>query len=800
MTTYKTGNPIGSAAAKDLFDNAQNFDKAVNELVTHWIDRLGVQRLTEYGRQQLFDQLIESIKEEGEDAISSVGWQEAGDWAVGLQLKNRNQIVLYNGSWYKFLGELPHTISGDSPENDGGIWSSTNTSGAWVNIGDATIRSSLIASDGFKLIGQADTIDIIRNTEPTNSNQSILLRRHNANTTLGGGEFFYDSTDTTTEDNDCTVVVTSGGARWKRKGVHDLIHAEWAGVLGVRETDDPQDDAFDNLIKAAAVGSPFGAGYPNKVIKGLQNDRIRLARRHYIRGGKYNINDTIGNTDTLRALRFGIDGAFVLDGQGGFFCVQMVNAYFNIVVDNSGVTLATTPTISEYALRLEALVISPDINVKASQYSGTGYYQLGKYGAATETAAVWSDLTNALPGATNLDHATFNIESCGRAFYWKSGGAGLGHIDSIWVQNCKSPSYFYDLQDFSFTTWEDYIPVVGADDTAAGVAWDQCGGHFGKLLTGPGGRPNHSIINGSVFDIGHLFTNQGNAQGITDPAYHTGIEIYNATVHAATAQGNHPNGRVAVVGGASVLHIGSLYATFTGQVISLGNSNLVSVTDKNQCTPKVVIDSFIGQRVNNSAYVNNAYKPPFYIDSTVSDGGSLTVNNARFENFNNGFTSQDNLYIFRCDSDASGALHINNGQFPNLAYPIYCKKPDNIGGFKNNKFGNSKIYFSDGSSTTYGGSASSSDKFISYFSGITLSGSSFTNNGITPILYSCRIKITTASDVSIFVNGREVFYANDAGTYSFSCTLQYRDTIYASGTTANAEISTQAISYARQIS
>lgn len=41
MTTYNTGNPIGSTDARDLYDNAQNFDTAVNTSNPVWVDRLG---------------------------------------------------------------------------------------------------------------------------------------------------------------------------------------------------------------------------------------------------------------------------------------------------------------------------------------------------------------------------------------------------------------------------------------------------------------------------------------------------------------------------------------------------------------------------------------------------------------------------------------------------------------------------------------------------------------------------------------------------------------------------------------
>lgn len=49
MTTYNTGNPLGSASPKDLYDNAENLDLAVNAIARQWIDRLGVARKTVEG-------------------------------------------------------------------------------------------------------------------------------------------------------------------------------------------------------------------------------------------------------------------------------------------------------------------------------------------------------------------------------------------------------------------------------------------------------------------------------------------------------------------------------------------------------------------------------------------------------------------------------------------------------------------------------------------------------------------------------------------------------------------------------
>lgn len=155
MSTYKTKNPLGSAAVKDLYDNAENVDKFVNDRTKEELeDRLGVLRKTWHGMEMIFSRFIDYITGRGEQAVAAIGWQELGNWAVGLAVDNRQQIVYYNGSWYKYLGELEHVIAGDSPENDGGVWSAANPTGKWSNIGDAALRSNL----GSEEEGLGDTL------------------------------------------------------------------------------------------------------------------------------------------------------------------------------------------------------------------------------------------------------------------------------------------------------------------------------------------------------------------------------------------------------------------------------------------------------------------------------------------------------------------------------------------------------------------------------------------------------------------------------------------------------------------
>lgn len=86
------------------------------------------------------------------DKIESLGYQQMGDYATGINITARDQIVFYDGSWYMYRGELPHVTTGATLPEDGGIWSDTNPNGSWVDVGDASLRSELENGDG-SLIG-----------------------------------------------------------------------------------------------------------------------------------------------------------------------------------------------------------------------------------------------------------------------------------------------------------------------------------------------------------------------------------------------------------------------------------------------------------------------------------------------------------------------------------------------------------------------------------------------------------------------------------------------------------------------
>jgi hypothetical protein len=62
MAKYNTGNPIGSADPRDLYDNAQNIDTSANDTTNvEWTDRLGNKRITLWGFERIADEAKTSV-------------------------------------------------------------------------------------------------------------------------------------------------------------------------------------------------------------------------------------------------------------------------------------------------------------------------------------------------------------------------------------------------------------------------------------------------------------------------------------------------------------------------------------------------------------------------------------------------------------------------------------------------------------------------------------------------------------------------------------------------------------------
>lgn len=144
MTKYATMNPLGSSSPYDLFDNAQNFDFAINSInAAIWQDRLGRGRQTWYG--------IESM---ARNSMRNYGYITKKSFEQGFTLDTPNTVLQLesNGEYYRWDGDWsqPKVVPpGSTPESAGGVGP-----GKWVGVGDASLRSDLKKPSGAGEVGE----------------------------------------------------------------------------------------------------------------------------------------------------------------------------------------------------------------------------------------------------------------------------------------------------------------------------------------------------------------------------------------------------------------------------------------------------------------------------------------------------------------------------------------------------------------------------------------------------------------------------------------------------------------------
>lgn len=188
-------------------------------------------------------------------AISQVGYITMDSFEDGATLTLPNQTLRYeaNGEYYRWDGELPKTVpAGSTPEAAGGIGL-----GAWVSVGDASLRSQLASVTGFNIVGQVPDVTTLRNTEPTTASERILLREYTAGTGYGGGQLRAVLDGSSYVDNGVTVFKTTGGAAWVRVNA-DIITSFMAGAVPDAGTTD--NTAAINRFLAAGKKLVMGDG------------------------------------------------------------------------------------------------------------------------------------------------------------------------------------------------------------------------------------------------------------------------------------------------------------------------------------------------------------------------------------------------------------------------------------------------------------------------------------------------------------------------------------------------------------
>src|SRR5690625_3453563 len=232
MTTYNTGNPIGSKDPRDLYDNAENLDEAVNtRQAESWDDRFGVARKTWWGMEREFDTDQASRVNRFNTFIASSGYQFLGDYAADIEITEYNQIVRdANGEFWRVSGQvgLPYTTTGAGlPEDD-----------SLTPLGDAVLRQELDnpAMGALMVRGAVVYVNTIADLQALDTSrlvdgQQAQVKEYHAGTGVGGGAFYWD-VSSTEEENSVTIFGGHTQGRWKRnQELFNVFYVDWAGAV-----------------------------------------------------------------------------------------------------------------------------------------------------------------------------------------------------------------------------------------------------------------------------------------------------------------------------------------------------------------------------------------------------------------------------------------------------------------------------------------------------------------------------------------------------------------------------------------
>lgn len=145
MATQPTQDSVPSESPRDLKFNAGKIDEFVTSLVNTYVDRFGNAHYT-----------IEGLRWLAQQAIAQYGWILIDSFQDGADIALPNQALRDEdtGEYYRWDGALPkHVDAGSTPASSGGVGI-----GAWVGIGDASLRAMLASSED----GEGDSLIAVK--------------------------------------------------------------------------------------------------------------------------------------------------------------------------------------------------------------------------------------------------------------------------------------------------------------------------------------------------------------------------------------------------------------------------------------------------------------------------------------------------------------------------------------------------------------------------------------------------------------------------------------------------------------
>ncbi|EPG4139511.1 hypothetical protein WJF67_003736 [Klebsiella pneumoniae] len=197
MPFYLTRDPVPSADMRNVFDNAQNLDLALNDITSSfWSDRLGRSRMSWFGLESAFTVKLSDFESRFSTQIAeqettfdasqadkenrfqafldSSGYVFLGDYEDGpFQFIARNQYIRYNNQYYRLNAatDVGFTTTGTDAA------SFTNDVTHFVLMDGDTLRQNLGSGEGLSLLGSVSPRSGLRNVKTSYNGQSVLMKQ-----------------------------------------------------------------------------------------------------------------------------------------------------------------------------------------------------------------------------------------------------------------------------------------------------------------------------------------------------------------------------------------------------------------------------------------------------------------------------------------------------------------------------------------------------------------------------------------------------------------------------------------------
>lgn len=174
MTTHKTGNPVPSAAVKDLYDNAENLDAAVNGSAARWVDRTGRVRMSISGTLDALEATMDEVRDDAQLVLESLGYLVPVPYEAGISVSSARFTVAYGGDTYAANADAVPFVTGatfdvtkwrlvqgvtagvlSSPSGSGLVgYSAPGSGGVLFDVG--LMLDRVVTVDNYRLPGDTD--------------------------------------------------------------------------------------------------------------------------------------------------------------------------------------------------------------------------------------------------------------------------------------------------------------------------------------------------------------------------------------------------------------------------------------------------------------------------------------------------------------------------------------------------------------------------------------------------------------------------------------------------------------------